>query len=109
MLMSMLTATGAFIEQAFVLNSAAWFLMAVFAIAGGWLIQATLDDSASALLGTPMLVFGAAVGQHTLKEFGIRLTSDKMVNTSFGMAIGMFIAAIMFVCLMWAWGKVAQR
>ncbi len=97
------------LEQSFVLTSAGWFILCLLAAAGYAMISQMLEDQSSAILGTPILVVGAALGQYLMREFGVSFSHDKTVNMGIGMAAGMFASAIVIVGVLWSWGKFANR
>jgi hypothetical protein len=86
-----------FIERAFVLGSAGWFLLIALGMCTYVLISQMLDDHLQAIIGTPILVFGAVVGHQLLKEQGIAVSSDKVVTMGIGFMIGLVTTAILLV------------
>lgn len=86
-----------FIERAFVLGSAGWFLLIMLAMCTYVLISQMLDDHFMALVGTPILALGAAVGHQLLKEQGVALSSDKVVTMGIGFMIGLVTTAVLLV------------
>lgn len=84
-----------FIERAFVLGAAGWFLLLVLGFSAYVLISQMLDDHLSALLGTPCLMVGAAVGNQLLKEHGVSLSSDKIITMGAGFMIGLVATAVL--------------
>ncbi len=91
-----------FISRAFVLGSAGWFLLIMLGMCTYVLISQMLDDNLQAFLGTPVLLFGAAIGQQVFRELGIPLNSDKTVSMGIGMMMGLVASSIVMVLFLWA-------
>lgn len=98
-----------FVTRAFVLGSAGWFLLIMVGMCTYVLISQMLDDNLQALLGTPVLLFGAALGQHAFREMGIALNGDKTVSMGIGMMIGLICSSIVLVLCLWAVNAVRTR
>jgi hypothetical protein len=86
-----------FIERAFVLGSAGWFLLITLGICAYTLISQMLDDHLQAMIGTPILMIGSALGHQLLKEQGISLSSDKVISMGVGFMIGLVATAVLLV------------
>lgn len=90
------------IERSFVLSSAGWFLLFMMGFCSYVLISQMLDDHMSAMMGTPVVTFGAAVGQQFLRENGIQFNGDRTVDTGIGMMLGLIAASIVMSLMLWA-------
>jgi hypothetical protein len=86
-----------FIERAFVLGSAGWFLLITLGICAYTLISQMLDDHLQAMIGTPILMIGSALGHQLLKEQGVSLSSDKVISMGVGFMIGLVATAVLLV------------
>lgn len=98
-----------FAARSFALDIAGWLVLISFAAAGYTLIALMLDDQATAMLGTPILVFGSAMGFRALTDIGIQLAPDKLMNMSIGMALCMLLSGVLFVVALWSWNATMAR
>ena len=98
-----------FIGRSFVLGSAGWFLLIMLGFATYVLISQMLEDNVQALLGTPLLMMGAAIGQHVFRELAIPLSNDKTVAMGIGMMIGLVATSIVAVLILWAVSAIRTR
>jgi nitrate reductase gamma subunit len=55
------------------------------------------------MLGTPMLVVGAALGHRLFQDYGIQTGADKLSEMVIGMVAGMMIAGILLIATLWLW------
>jgi riboflavin transporter FmnP len=84
-----------YIERAFVLGTAGWFLLIALGLCSYTLISQMLDDHLQAIIGTPILMQGAALCHQILKEQGFALSSDKVVGMGIGFMIGLIATAVL--------------
>lgn len=86
-----------FIERSLVLSTAGWFLLIGLGLCSFVLISQMLEDFGLAVLGSPVLMLGAAIGNQTFRELGIPLSSDKIVSMGIGFMIGLIVSSIFLV------------
>lgn len=98
-----------FMERCFTLDTGGWIVLIMFAGVGYVLFSQILGDHMFALLGTPFLVMGAAIGNVLLADAGVQLAADKGVNGAANMAIGMLAGGIVSVGLLWSWNAMMNR
>ena len=98
-----------FFARCFELKTAGWFVLFAFTGLGYTLIAVMLGDQGSALLGTPILALGAAVGNAAFADLGIQSSADPLVNMTVGMAAGMMVGAGLMVGLLWSWNASMGR
>ena len=99
----MLDAVLDFFARCFELKMAGWFVLMVFTGLGYTLIAAMLGDHGSAMLGAPILAFGAAVGNVVFADLGIQSSADPLVNLTVGMGAGMMVGAGLMLLILWGW------
>jgi len=109
MLETALEAALEFVTQSFQLDMGGWVTLIAFAVIGYTLIALMLDDHLSALLGSPLLVAGTALGNRALSELGVQLASDKVINMVIGMASCMLASGVLFVLILWVWSTSMAR
>ncbi len=90
-----------FAEGAFKLTNAYWFLILALSCSGYTILWQMMDSHLPAAAGFPMMVVGAAFGQHAMTTFGWQLSEDKIVNAAIGMGGGMFIATFLLLSMLW--------
>lgn len=98
-----------FFSRCFELKMGGWFVLLVFTGAGYTLIALMLGDHGSALLGAPVLAFGAAVGNVVVSDLGVQTSADPLVNMTVGMAAGMMVGAAVVVLFLWSWNASTGR
>lgn len=105
----MLEMTWDFIVRSFDLDLAGWFVLIAIGMAGYTLFSQMIGDHSSALLGTPMLVIGAALGHRASFELGLINVGDKLMNLVAGMSAGMLLGAAVAITIMWSWNAATAK
>ncbi len=98
-----------FLARCFALDMAGWLVLIVIGGAGYTLISQMVGDHLSALLGAPILVLGAAIGNAAMADLGVVSTNDKVLNMSISMTGGMLMGAGVVVLVLWGWNALMAR
>lgn len=98
-----------FMQRCFELDMAGWIVLGAIGAAGYTLISQMLGDHMSAVIGAPILMLGAAIGNASMADLGVVSTSDKVLNMSISMTGGMLAGAIVVVAVLWGWNALMAR
>lgn len=98
-----------FLVRSLELDTTGWIVLIMIGMAVYTLVSQMLGDHASALLVTPLVLAGSAIGNRAAHDFGIFSVSDKIMNTITGMSAGMLVGAILAVILLWSWNAAMAR
>ncbi len=98
-----------FLARCFELDMAGWLVLFVIGGAGYTLISQMVGDHLSALIGAPILVFGAAAGNAAMADMGFVSTSDRVLNMAISMTGGMLVGAVVAVVILWGWNALMAR
>ena len=98
-----------FVLRAFVLDTPGWFLLLTMTAAALWVIYLLLDDMLIVLAASPVLFIGAALANNFMRENGYEFSADKVVNTGFGVGVGLFSASVLMVVTVWMFHAAKAR
>lgn len=98
-----------FLARCFELDMAGWLMLIVIGGTGYTLISQMVGDHLSAMLGAPILVLGAAIGNGAMTDLGFISTTDKVLNMSISMTAGMLIGGGVVVLVLWGWNAMMAR
>ncbi len=78
-----------FVQQAFMLDSASWFVLGIMVFAAIVLVHNMIDDNILTAICIPALFVCAVSARRALELSSIQLTADKVVNTGFAFGVGL--------------------
>ena len=90
-----------FVQQAFVLDTASWFVLGIMVFAAIVLVHNMLDDNILTFICVPVLFVCAVSARRALELSSIQLTADKVVNTGFAFGVGIVAFGICLGIFFW--------
>lgn len=98
-----------FLARCFELDFSGWLVLTILAGTGYTLLSQMLGEQLPALIGSPILVLSAAIGNLLVAETGLVSAGDKLMNMVVGMTAGMMIGGFVVVAFLWGFNALVER
>lgn len=98
-----------FLARCFVLDFSGWVVLMFLVGTGYTLLSQMLGEQMPALLGSPILVLSAVIGNQVIADVGVISVNDKVMNMVVGMTAGMMLGGVLVVIVLWGYNAMLSR